>query len=68
MAVSISGQAEREGQGLDVAVPDAAAAGAQDPADERGVLDLPPRPFRCQPALTMSGLVSWATDDELSSG
>jgi hypothetical protein len=52
--VDLLGQAEHEGQGLDVAVPDAAAAGAQDPADERGVLvvlDLPSRPFLCQPGL-----------------
>jgi hypothetical protein len=39
------GQAVHEGQGLDVAVPDAAAPGAQDAADEGGVLvvlDAPP--------------------------
>ena len=52
--VDLLGQAEHEAQGLDVAVADAAAAGAQDAADERGVLvvlDLPSWPFRCQPRL-----------------
>ena len=47
--VDLLGQAEHEAQGLDVAVADAAAAGAQDAADERGVLvvlDLPSWPFR----------------------
>ena len=33
-SVDLLGQAEHEGQGLGVAVPDAAAAGAQDAADE----------------------------------
>jgi hypothetical protein len=49
--IDLLGQAEHEGQGLDVAVPDAAAVGAQNAADERGVvgvLDLPSRTFRCQ--------------------
>jgi hypothetical protein len=37
-SVDLLGQVEHEGQGLDVAVPDAAAVGAQDAADECGVL------------------------------
>ena len=36
--VDLLGQADQEGQGLDIAVPDAAAEGAQDAADECGVL------------------------------
>ena len=36
--VDLGGQAEHEGQGLDVAVGDAAGVGAQDAAGERGVL------------------------------
>ena len=43
-SVDLLGQVEHEGQGLDVAVPDA-AVGAQDAADECGVLvvlDVPP--------------------------
>ena len=53
-SVDLLGQIEHEGQGLDVAVADATAVGAQDAADERGVLvvlDLPPWTFRCQPDL-----------------
>jgi hypothetical protein len=51
-SVDLLGQAEHEGQGLDVAVPDSMAVGAQDAADERGVLvvlDLPSWPFRSTP-------------------
>jgi hypothetical protein len=47
-AVDLFGQAEHEGQGLDVALADTAAVGAQDAADECSilvVLDLPPRSF-----------------------
>ena len=53
---------------LDIAVPDAAALGAQDAADERGVvvvLDLPPRALGCQPCLDSIQhgelLASWPT-------
>jgi hypothetical protein len=52
--VDLLGQTEHDGQGLDVAVPDTAAVGAQDAADECGVLvvlDLPSRAFWCQPGL-----------------
>jgi hypothetical protein len=62
IAASISwGQADQQDQGLDVAVSDAAAVGAQDTADECTVLvvlDLPSRPVRCQPGLDSSGLGS----------
>jgi hypothetical protein len=54
--VDLLGQTEHEGQGLDVAVPDAATVGAQDAPDECGVLvvlDLAPRTFQCQPGLDM---------------
>ena len=46
--VDLIGQAEHEGQGLDVAVPDAVAESTQDAADECGVLvvlDPAPRAF-----------------------
>jgi hypothetical protein len=49
--VDLGGQVEHEGQGLDVAVSDAAAVGAQNAADECGVLDLPSRAFWCQSCL-----------------
>ena len=50
--VDLLGQVDQEGQGLNITVSDAAAAGAQDAADEGTVLvvlDLPSWPFRCQP-------------------
>jgi len=50
--VDLLGQADQKGQGLDVAVSDAAAVGAQDAPDEGAilvVLDLPQCPFWCQP-------------------
>jgi len=57
-----------EDKSLDIAVPDAAAVGAQDAADERGgvvVLDLPPRALGCQPCLDSIRrgelLASWPT-------
>ena len=68
--VDLLGQTKHEDQGLDVAVPDAAAASTQDAADERGVLavlDLRSGRFAVNPALTVSGLVSWAAGDELTS-
>ena len=46
--VDVLGQAEHEGQGLDVAIADATAVGPQDALNERGVLvvlDLPSRPL-----------------------
>jgi len=52
--VDLLGQAEHDGQGLNVAVADAAGVGAQDAPDESAVfvvLDLPSWPLRCQPAL-----------------
>jgi hypothetical protein len=52
--VDFFGQAEHEGQGFDIAVPDAAVAGAQDAADERGVLVVLNQllcPFQCRPGL-----------------
>jgi len=59
--VDLLGQVDQEGQGLNITVSDAAAAGAQDAADEGTVLvvlDLPSWPFRCQPTLTVPGLES----------
>jgi hypothetical protein len=50
-----------------VAVTDAASVGVQDAADECGVLDLPPRTFRVNPALTVFGRGSWAAGDVLES-
>ena len=52
--VDLGGQAEHEGQGLDVAVGDAAGVGAQDAAGERGVLvvlDQPRGAVWCQRGL-----------------
>ena len=52
--VDLGGQAEHEGQGLDVAVGDAAGVGAQDAAGERGVLvvlDHPSGAVWCQRVL-----------------
>ena len=52
--VDLLGQAEHYGQGLNVAVADAAGVGAQDAPDECAVLvvlDLPSWPLWCQPAL-----------------
>src|SRR5690348_13059294 len=52
--VDLLGQAEHEGQGLDVTVADTAAVCVQDAADECPVLvvlDGPPSPVRCQPGL-----------------
>ena len=52
--VDLIGQTEHEGQGLNVAVADAAGVGAQDAPDECAVLvvlDLSPRAFWCQPGL-----------------
>jgi hypothetical protein len=57
-AVNLLGQADQEDQGLDIAVSDPAAVGAQDTPDERTVLvilDLPPGPFWCQPRLDSFG-------------
>jgi hypothetical protein len=66
-SVDVLGQAEDEGQGLDVtvAVADAARVGAQDAPDECAVLvvlDLSPWPFWCQPGLDSfrpGGLSRW---------
>ena len=52
--VDLGGQAEHEGQGLDVAVGDAAGVGPQDAAGERGVLvvlDHASGPVWCQRVL-----------------
>jgi hypothetical protein len=52
--VDLLGQAEHEGHGLGVAVPDTVGLGAQDAADEGAVLvvlDLPSRALRCQRGL-----------------
>ena len=57
--VDLLGQAEHEAQGVDVAVADAAAVGAQDAADECAVLVVSTRRrrrFGVNPALTVSGL------------
>ena len=46
--VDLLGQVDHEDQGLNITVSDAAAVGAQDAPDERGiliVLDQPPGPF-----------------------
>ena len=58
--VDLLGQAEHEGQGLDVTVADAAAVGVQDAPDERAVfvvLDLPSPPFWCQ--LGLDSVLAW---------
>jgi hypothetical protein len=68
--VDLLGQAEHEGQGLEVAVPDAAAVGLRDAADERSVfvvLDLPSRTFRRQPGLDGVRPGELSFRDELSS-
>ena len=67
--VDLLGQAEHEGQGLNIAIADAAAVGAQDAPDECAglvVLDLPSPSFGVNPALTVSGLESWPAGDVLA--
>jgi hypothetical protein len=69
-SVDLLGQAEHEDQGLDVAVPNTAAVGALDAPNECGVLASfstgRRRRFGVNPALTVLGLASWATGDELA--
>ena len=67
--VDLVGEAGHEGECLHIAVADAAGAGARDAADKRGVLvilDLPPRRFGVNAALTVSGLAGWAAGDVLT--
>ena len=55
--IDLLGQADLEDQGLNIAVSDAAAVGAQDAAGEGAVLvvlDLPSRPVRCHLCLDSS--------------
>jgi hypothetical protein len=65
--VDLLGQADREDQGLKIAVSDAAAAGAQDAAGEGAilvVLDLPSRAFGVNLALTLDRLARSSALDE----
>jgi hypothetical protein len=66
--IDLVGQAEHEGQGLDVTVPDAAGVGAQDAPDECAVLVLDGRRrrFGVNLALTVSGLVAGVPGDGLA--
>jgi hypothetical protein len=51
--VDLLGQAGQEDQGLDVAIPDAAAVGAQDAPDEDAVLR------RSRPAVVAGSVSTW---------
>ena len=63
--VDLLGQAEHEGQGLDVAVADAAAVGAQDAPYSSFSICCRGR-FGVNPTLTLSGLGSRAAGDVLA--